>query len=118
MATDHQSPAARTSSLHVGVLLSHECAHQVAHALPVAAALARCRPDATVEVFYAQGAVEHEVHRLGGVLGIADHCRLTPLRGASRSARLLSRAVANAVPAERFSTLRRNRDRFRYLTGC
>lgn len=103
--------------MHVGFLLSHEGAHQVAHALPVALALARQRMDVLVEIFFARGAVEREVHRLIARLGLSSNCRLVMLDEPSMSARLATRAIGNAAPLNRISILKKNLERFRRLTA-
>ena len=103
--------------MHIGFLLSHDGAHQVAHALPIALALARQRGDVFVEVFFAEGAVGQEVRRLAAKSGLPGNCRLAPLEGPSLGSRIATRALGNAVPFNRISMLKRNVERFRPLTA-
>lgn len=98
--------------MRIGFLFNHAAAHQVAHALPVALALAELCPDAAIEVFVPEGAVEVEVRRL---VPQGSSLRIVRLRPASSPARLVTRLSGGALPADRISILRQNLDRFRAL---
>lgn len=98
--------------MHIGFLFNHAAAHQVAHALPVARAIADLAPGIALDVFVSQGPVEAEVRRLHGG---DERIRIIPLRGPGRLAALATALSGNAIPADRLSILRRNLDRFRGL---
>lgn len=99
--------------MRIGFLFNHEAGHQVAHALPVALALARLRPDIAVEILHSQGPVATEIARIGGAA--LGGCRLRPLAVRSRLARAAHRLLGNAIPLERVALLRDNLDAFRAL---
>jgi hypothetical protein len=103
--------------MHIGFLLSHDGAHQVAHALPIALALARKRRDVSVEIFFTEGTIEREVKRMVARLGISQNCRLIPLEGPSRAARIITALLGKAAPLNRISILKRNLERFRRLAA-
>ncbi len=104
------------TSLRVGFLFNHAAAHQVAHSLPIAAALVRQHPDVGVRLLVARGAAEQEVVRLWQESGLtADHDRIIRLDPPSAAAAWTTRLSGNAVPADRLSILARNLDHFRLL---
>lgn len=96
----------------IGFLFNHEGAHQVAHALPIAAAIADMAPQVQVRIFVAPGAAEDEVRRQWHP---RDPAAIVPLLAAGAAARAITRLSGNALPAERLSMLRANLDRFAAL---
>jgi len=95
--------------VRIGFLFNHEAAHQIAHGLPIARAIARRRPDIDLPIFVARGVAEAEAHRLGGGLSIV------PLRPESPAAAWGTRLSGGSIPLDRISRLARNRDAFAAL---
>ena len=96
----------------IGFLLNHSAAHQVAHVVPIANALAMIAPALPIRIFVSGGAVETEAHRL------AIHrpnLAVSRLRAPHRPAAMIERASGGALPAKRVSVLAANLDRFRPL---
>jgi hypothetical protein len=81
------------------VLFNHDQAHQVAHSLPVALALARARPDVEVVLATTQPRLAAEVRRTGG----ADAARLplVELALTSPAARLAEAAFGRLAPVRK-----------------
>lgn len=104
------------SRLRVGFLFNHAAAHQVAHSLPIAIALALHHPDVEVRLLLGEGGAEQEVRYLWNEAGLNQNAatiiRLTP---PSAPAAWATRISGNAVPADRLSILSRNLDHFRAL---
>lgn len=102
--------------MRIGFLFNHEAPHQVAHALPIALALADHprRPDVTL--FLAPGASADEVRQLWIEAGrpVDDH-RLVTLDPAGWAARIGESLTGAAAPLARIDVLRRNRRRFAEL---
>lgn len=97
----------------IGFLFNHAAAHQVAHSLPIAAALARKHSHVDVQLLVAGGEAEREVLRLWQEFGLSvDHARITRLRPPSGVAAWATRLSGNAVPADRLSILARNLNHF------
>ncbi|MBT2132842.1 hypothetical protein KK137_00715 [Croceibacterium sp. LX-88] len=102
--------------MRVGFLFNHAAGHQVAHALPIASALARLYPGIELQLFVATGAAEAEVRRAWAACGHAfDDHRIERLSPPSKATSLLASLSGGAIPADRVSILRRNIDRFRGL---
>jgi hypothetical protein len=99
--------------LRIGFLFNHAAAHQAAHAVPVAAALARLFPDVTLRLFVAEGPAEDEVRRLWQEAGQGADGRIVRLEPATTLASLLLKASGGAIPADRLSILRSNLHHFR-----
>jgi hypothetical protein len=104
------------NSLRVGFLFNHTAAHQVAHSLPIAIALARHHPDVEVRLLLGEGKAEQEVRYLWNEAGLNQNAaaiiQLTPPSAPAAWATWIS---GNAVPADRLSILSRNLDHFRAL---
>jgi hypothetical protein len=99
--------------LRVGFLFNHAAGHQVAHALPIALAMARAHRDVDVRVYVTPGPVEEEVRRLWAAGDkAASNARIERLAPPSRAARWITALSGGAVPADRISILRRNLARF------
>ncbi|WP_246202796.1 hypothetical protein [Sphingomonas lacunae] len=104
------------SRLRTGFLFNHAAAHQVAHSLPIAIAMARHHPAVDVQLLVAGGEAEQEVRRLWNEAGLTDrHAKITRLAPPSPVAAWTTRMSGNAVPADRLSILSRNLDHFRAL---
>lgn len=102
--------------MRIGFLFNHSAAHQVAHSLPIAAAMADTFPQVDLQLLVAQGPAEAEVRRLWEAAGHpGDDARIVRLAPASAVARTLARASGDALPTERLSILQRNLHRFRDL---
>ncbi len=84
----------------VGFLFNHDAAHQVAHSLPVALALARLRPEVEVVLASTHPRLSAEVRRLGGGAE-AGGPPLVELALASPAARLAAAALERVVPARK-----------------
>lgn len=95
--------------MRIGFLFNHEAAHQVAHGLPIARAIARLRPDVELAIFVAKGASETEARRLANGLDIVA------LRPESTAAAWGTRLSGGSIPLDRISRLARNRDAFATL---
>lgn len=99
--------------MHIGFLFNHHGGHQVAHALPIASALARHGGNARVSVFVSEGC-EDEVRRLSAAnRGTAPD--IVRIRGSSGLARAINRASGRAIPSDIISALHRNLALFRDL---
>jgi hypothetical protein len=99
--------------LRIGFLFNHAAGHQVAHALPVALAMARAHPSVELRIFVAAGPIEEEVRRQWSAGGEAPtDPRIERLAPGSRAARWLTALSGGALPADRVSILRANRARF------
>lgn len=96
----------------IGFLLNHSAAHQVAHVVPIANALAKIAPALPVNIFVSGGAVETEARRLAAQ---KPNLSVRRLREAHRPAAMIERASGGALPAKRISVLAANLDRFRPL---
>ena len=102
--------------LKVGFLFNHSVAHQVAHSLPIAAAIAEFHPQVELTLFVCGGASEDEVRRLWSIAGHSkDDQRIEKLAPATRTAEFLTKASGDALPAERISILSQNAARFEEL---
>lgn len=102
--------------MRIGFLFNHAAAHQVAHSLPIAGAIARIYPEAGLELLVAEGPAEEEVRRLWAAMGHpADDHRIRRLAPASPIMRLVARVTGNAIPSDRVSVLARNLEHFRNL---
>lgn len=102
--------------MKIGFLFNHSVAHQVAHSLPIAAALAQFHPSVELTIFVCGGESEAEVRRLWAAFGFSEtDQRISAFAPPSLTARLLAKASGDALPAERISILYRNVSRFRSL---
>lgn len=102
--------------MRIGFLFNHSAAHQVAHSLPVAAAIAALHPQVELSLLVTGGAAEAEVRRLWAAAGHApDDPRIIRLDAASLPARWLTRLSGNAIPMDRVSILKLNLATFRSL---
>ena len=100
-------------TVRIGFLFNHFAGHQVAHSLPIAAALARLHPDVEVSLFVSEGAAEVEVRRLWLAAGFApENGRVIALAPAGAFTQALTALTGNALPADRLSILARNKDNF------
>lgn len=100
-------------TVRIGFLFNHCAGHQVAHSLPIAAALARLHPDVEVSLFVSEGAADVEVRRLWLAAGFAPkNGRVIALAPAGAFAQALTALTGNAFPADRLSILSRNKDNF------
>ncbi|MXP26742.1 hypothetical protein GRI39_11920 [Altererythrobacter indicus] len=98
--------------MKIGFLFNHSAAHQVAHSLPIANALARSHPDIDVTVLVGGDVIEAEVQRL---IGTASNLKMERLQMPGTVAHWVQRLSGSAIPAERYSFLERNLDAFRAL---
>jgi hypothetical protein len=104
---------ATEQGVRVGFLFNHAAGHQVAHALPIAAAMARDHRDVELRIFVTPGLIEVEVRRLWAAEGQPfNDERVECLALPSRGARWLTALSGGAVPADRLSILSRNLARF------
>jgi hypothetical protein len=95
--------------LRIGFLFNHAAGHQVAHALPIALAMARAHPAIQVRIFVTPGPVEAETRRLWAAGGEPpSNGRIERLAQPSLAARWMTVLSGGAVPADRVSILRRN----------
>lgn len=99
--------------MRVGFLFNHEGLHQIAHTLPIAAALARLRPDFHIEVMTGSTAAEDEVRR--GLPACPPNLAISRLAISSRWLRLAARLASAVAPLERIAVLGSNVERFRRL---
>ena len=83
----------------MGFLFNHDQAHQVAHSLPVALALARARPDVEVVLAATHPRLTAEIRRLGG--GADGGPSLVELALASPGARLAQAALGGLAPVRK-----------------
>jgi hypothetical protein len=100
--------------MRIGFLFNHDQVHQVAHSLPIALALARCRSDAEILVATTNPRLTAEVVRLGGGL-IGHGIRLVELSLAPGPGRMLAGALEAVLPATKLLIYRDNLDFFRSL---
>lgn len=99
--------------MRIGFLFNHNAGHQVAHALPIAAAMARDYPQADLRIMPAAGAAEAEVRRLWQTFGhAADDPRIVVLQPAGGLARAATALTGGALPADRVDSLRVNLHHF------
>ena len=99
--------------MRIGFLFNHDQTHQVAHALPIAAALARARPDIETVIAVTNDALADEVDRIARRLGAAlPRVRLSHRRTAIRAAAWF---LDHLLPASRISIYRDNLDFFQTL---
>ncbi|RKF21816.1 hypothetical protein D6851_07300 [Altericroceibacterium spongiae] len=98
--------------MRIGFLFNHSAAHQVAHSLPIANALARLRPDIEIRVLVGGEVIGREVQRL---MDKAANLTFEQLRRPARAAPAVQFLSGGAIPAERYSFLERNLDCFREL---
>jgi len=98
--------------VRVGFLFNHVAGHQVAHALPIALAMARAYPAVQVRLFVTPGPAEQEVRRLWEAGGAPSNGTIERLEPPSGAARWLTRLSGGALPTDRLSILRRNLARF------
>ncbi len=99
--------------MRIGFLFNHDQIHQVAHAAPVAAALARLRPDWRIVVAATTDALDAELDRLLG----EPPANLERVRLGHRSAtaRLATAALDRWLPAGKVTVYRDNLAFFRSL---
>lgn len=96
--------------MHIGFLFNHDQAHQVAHSLPIALALAK-RGTHQLTLAVTSDVVEQEVRRIAGdALNGMDLVRLQPKSGIKQK---LAAALDKIVPANRVSIYADNLDFFR-----
>ncbi|HVM22996.1 MAG TPA: hypothetical protein VM308_06830 [Sphingomicrobium sp.] len=98
----------------VGFLFNHDQVHQVAHALPVALALAEGWTEADIVIATTNRALSEEVRRLGGE-AIGTRIPLIELGLKSAWSRLLERLAGRLIPAAKLLVYRDNLDFFRSL---
>lgn len=100
-------------AVHVGFLFNHDATHQVAHAAPIAYALARRHPDARVTLL-ASSPAHIEAARQCADPADRDLCEEL-LLGLPWWQRTLARGVDAVASASRYLTLRANLETFRRL---
>lgn len=110
-----QPPAAATPRRRVGFLFNHDQAHQVAHSLPVALALARAHPRLDVVLASTGPRISAEIRRLGG--DGADGPPLVELDLRSWGARLAEAALGRLGPARKLLIYGDNLPFFAALDG-
>ena len=98
--------------MRIGFLFNHDQIHQVAHAAPVAAALARLRPGWKVVVAATGAALETELDRL---IAPAVNVERVRLGHRSATARLATAALDRWLPAGKVTVYRDNLPFFRSL---
>ena len=94
------APAPSSPRPRAGFLFNHDQAHQVAHSLPVALALARTRPDVEVVLASTHPRLSAEIRRLGGGAE-AGGPPLVELGLVSPARRLADAALGRLVPARK-----------------
>ncbi|SEM76371.1 hypothetical protein SAMN05192583_1145 [Sphingomonas gellani] len=99
--------------MKIGFLFNHDQVHQVAHALPVALAMARGYPQAQVVVATTNATLTAEVRRLCARLGV--DVELVQLGLTRPSTRVAARALEWAVPVTKIGVYRDNLPFFRSL---
>ena len=92
--------------MRVGVLFNHDQTHQVAHALPVALALARRRPDWTLVLASGSDLMDAEIDRLAP--DVPANVQRVRLRHRRPLTRLLSGALDRWLPAAKTTLYRDN----------
>jgi hypothetical protein len=96
--------------MRIAFLFNHDQAHQVAHSLPVAAALATSHPEVTPVAVVTSDRLADEVARLSARFGVAlPTVRLTHRRPATRA---MVRLLDGVAPMARLAILRDNLDFF------
>lgn len=99
--------------MRIGFLFNHDQVHQVAHALPIALALARAGTGDEILVATTNDRLADEVIRLGQ--GLIGHGITLVRLGLSPRARLAARLLERVVPATKLLIYRDNLDFFRSL---
>lgn len=92
----------------VGFLFNHEGAHQAAHAVPVALALARLCPDWRVDLLVTGRALQNEVQRIADPAEMPPNLNMITLSG-MRLAGLAETLIGGTLPLRRLGVLWRNR---------
>lgn len=98
--------------MRIGFLFNHDQVHQVAHALPIAAAFRLSHPSVEVVVAVSNARLQAEVARLSALLGVS--LPVLRLERGGRARRLIDLLDA-VLPAKRLSLYGDNLDFFRSL---
>ncbi len=100
--------------MRIGFLFNHDQVHQVAHALPIALALARLRTGAEIIICTTNDRLTDEIHQLAGE-SIGVDFQLIQLRLNRSSSRLLNAVAGRVIPSAKLLMYRDNLDFFRSL---
>jgi hypothetical protein len=101
--------------MKIAFLYNHDQIHQIAHSVPIAAALARLAPDVAVVLAVSNEAIAAEVARLWQRLAPGMPAPITRLHLHSRTSRLTAALLGKLVPANKLLLYRDNLDFFRSL---
>jgi hypothetical protein len=101
-------------SMRIGFLFNHDQVHQVAHALPIASALARLRTGAEIVICTTSDRLTDEIHQLAGE-SIGVDFQLIQLRLHRSSSRLLNSIAGRVIPSAKLLMYRDNLEFFRSL---
>ena len=100
--------------MRIGFLFNHDQVHQVAHALPIAMALAKRRSGAEIIICSASERITSELKMLGGT-AIGNELKLVELKLVSRSGRLANAIAGGLLPSSKLLIYRDNLDFFKSL---
>lgn len=100
-------------TMRIGVLFNHDQIHQVAHALPVALAIARTAPDVTVVLATGSDAADAEIDRLADAM--PANVERARLHHTSSLTRTLTVALNRWLPVGKVTLYRDNLPFFRSL---
>lgn len=101
--------------MKIAFLYNHDQIHQVAHSLPIAAALARLVPGAEIVLAASNDRIAAEVRRLWDRIGPARPAPITMLGLQSGISRAADKVLGRALPTGKVLLYRDNLDFFRSL---
>ena len=100
--------------MRIGFLFNHDQVHQVAHALPIAMALAKRRTGSEVIICSTSERITSELGMLAGT-AIGNELELVELKLSSRSSRLANALAGGLIPSSKLLIYRDNLDFFKSL---
>jgi hypothetical protein len=103
--------AAGSAPVRIGFLFNHDQIHQIAHSLPVAAALAETAPDVEISIATTNSRIDTEVNRLlgGDIPNNVEHVQLSLH---SHISRFIDKTFGKLFPAAKLLLYRDNLDYF------
>src|SRR5579872_3164814 len=100
--------------MRIGFLFNHDQVHQVAHALPIAMALAKRRTGAEIIICSTSERITSELRMLGGT-AIGNELKLVELKLVSLSSRLANAIAGRVMPSSKLLIYRDNLEFFKSL---
>ena len=100
--------------MRIGFLFNHDQVHQIAHALPIAMALAKRRTGCEIVICSTSARITSEIRMLAGA-AIGNGLKLVELKLSSRSSRLAHALAGGLIPSSKLLIYRDNLDFFKSL---